>query len=71
MRAVYLNAFSRASNRVWRDLSLGVIAVTGRADAEDARLSRANGFAAHLVKPVDLSRLGALLDEGQLPGARP
>ena len=43
--------------------AMKVIAVTGRAEAEDARLSRANGFAAHLVKPVDLRELGLLLDE--------
>jgi CheY-like chemotaxis protein len=39
-----------------------VIAVTGRGLDEDARESRAKGFAAHLVKPVDLRRLGSLLD---------
>ncbi len=39
-----------------------VIAVTGRGLDEHARESRAQGFAAHLVKPVDLQRLATLLD---------
>jgi CheY-like chemotaxis protein len=39
-----------------------VIAVTGRGLDEDARESRAKGFAAHLVKPVDMRRLATLLD---------
>ncbi|MEP6503835.1 MAG: response regulator [Betaproteobacteria bacterium] len=39
-----------------------VIAVTGRGLDEDARQSRARGFAAHLVKPVDLGQLANLLD---------
>ena len=42
--------------------AMKVIAVTGRDQDEDARASRANGFAAHLVKPVDLRELAALLD---------
>ena len=42
--------------------AMKVIAVTGRSEREDARMSRANGFAAHLVKPVDLRELAALLD---------
>jgi CheY-like chemotaxis protein len=38
-----------------------VIAITGRGEADDRRRSRLQGFAAHLVKPVDLDRLAALL----------
>jgi len=49
--------------------AMKVIAVTGRAEAADARLSRSHGFAAHLVKPVDLRELATLLDGGA--GATP
>lgn len=38
-----------------------VIAVTGRNQIEDIRASRAKGFVAHLVKPVDLDQLASLI----------
>ncbi|MET0382675.1 MAG: response regulator [Burkholderiaceae bacterium] len=41
---------------------LPIVAITGFGGAEDARRSRAKGFAAHLVKPVDAARLAALFE---------
>jgi PAS domain S-box-containing protein len=40
-----------------------LIAVTGYGQADDRRRSREAGFDVHLVKPVQLKQLGALLDE--------
>jgi CheY-like chemotaxis protein len=45
-----------------------LVAVTGYGQAADRARSRAVGFDGHLVKPVDLARLDALIDE--LVGAR-
>jgi signal transduction histidine kinase len=42
--------------------ALKLIAVTGYGQAADRERSRANGFDAHLVKPVDLDALADLLD---------
>ena len=39
-----------------------VVAVSGYGHPEDRRLSRVAGFDAHLVKPVDLAQLQALVD---------
>ncbi len=41
---------------------LTLLALTGYADAETQRRSQEAGFAAHLVKPADLSQLRALLN---------
>lgn len=38
-----------------------IVAITGSGTAEDARRSRAKGFSAHLVKPVDPASLATLL----------
>ena len=42
-----------------RDIRL--IAITGYGQDADRERSRAAGFDAHLVKPVDLDQLGALI----------
>jgi CheY-like chemotaxis protein len=42
--------------------SVRLVAVTGRADDQDRRDALAAGFDDHLVKPVDLARLAALLN---------
>ncbi len=44
-----------------------LIALTGYGQAEDKQQSREAGFTAHLVKPVDLSTLGQVI-ESLLPG---
>jgi signal transduction histidine kinase len=44
-----------------------LIALTGFGSEEDRRQSRESGFNAHLVKPVELTALQALLAEGVLP----
>ena len=41
--------------------SIQIAAVTGWGQADDLRRSRAAGFDAHLVKPVERSALAALL----------
>lgn len=41
--------------------ALPIVAITGFGGPEDARRSRAKGFAAHLVKPVDPASLAKLL----------
>ncbi len=50
----------RLRQQVWGQ-SMRVIALTGYGQEEDKRLSKAAGFDAHLVKPVDLGDLLALL----------
>ena len=42
-----------------------LIALTGHASPEDEARARAAGFDAHMVKPVDVDRLVALLGAGQ------
>jgi len=42
--------------------SVQLVAVTGRSDAQDRQDAMAAGFNEHLVKPVDLARLAALLN---------
>jgi signal transduction histidine kinase len=54
-----------AARRIRHDLGLHdalLIAMTGYGQEEDKRRSREAGFNAHLVKPVDLSELKALLE---------
>ncbi len=54
-----------AARRIRLDLGLRdalLIAMTGYGQEEDKRRSREAGFNAHLVKPVDLSELKALLE---------
>jgi CheY-like chemotaxis protein len=41
---------------------LRLVALTGYSQASDRARSRELGFAAHLVKPIDLDALGMLLD---------
>jgi PAS domain S-box-containing protein len=41
-----------------------IIAMTGWGQVEDMRRSEAAGFTAHLVKPVDLAKLYALINDG-------
>lgn len=47
--------------------SMRVIALTGYGQAEDKRLSEAAGFDAHLIKPVDLDTLLAVLTGSPIP----
>jgi CheY-like chemotaxis protein len=42
--------------------ALRLVALTGYGQASDRERSRALGFAAHLVKPIDLDALGTLLN---------
>jgi CheY-like chemotaxis protein len=44
-----------------------LVALTGFGGEEDRRQSQAAGFDAHMVKPVDLATLHALLAQGSLP----
>jgi signal transduction histidine kinase/CheY-like chemotaxis protein len=44
------------------DAAIKLIAVTGYGQPSDSEASRRAGFAAHLVKPVDVSELAAVLD---------
>ena len=46
-----------------RDIRL--VAVTGYGQERDRVASRAAGFAEHVVKPVDIERLRAILDEAR------
>ncbi len=41
--------------------ALPIVAITGSGSAEDVRRSRAKGFSAHLVKPVQPASLATLL----------
>ena len=41
--------------------SIAIIAMTGWGQAEDRQRSKDAGFSAHLVKPVDISKLGTLM----------
>jgi signal transduction histidine kinase len=50
--------------------SVKLVAITGYGQAADRERSRAAGFDAHLVKPVDLDALAALLEELTLSGMR-
>jgi PAS domain S-box-containing protein len=59
--------------RRFRDLPelkrVQLLAVTGYGQQEDKERSRAAGFYEHLVKPIDFSRLRALIDRGvEQPG---
>jgi CheY-like chemotaxis protein len=59
--------------RRFRDLPelkrVQLLAVTGYGQQEDKERSRAAGFYEHLVKPIDFSRLRALIDHGvEQPG---
>ena len=45
-----------------RDPRIELIAITGYGQPEDRRRSREAGFHEHLTKPIDLKRLGVLLD---------
>jgi len=57
-----------------RDLPDGqdihLVAVTGYGQQRDRTASKAAGFAEHVVKPVDLERLQAILEE-EAPACRP
>jgi len=46
-----------------------LIALTGHASSEDEARARAAGFDAHMVKPVDVDRLVALLHADPPPGS--
>jgi CheY-like chemotaxis protein len=46
-----------------------IVAMTGYGQEEDRRRSVAAGFDGHLVKPVDLEEIQALLAGLQLPSA--
>jgi CheY-like chemotaxis protein len=46
-----------------------LLAVTGYGQQEDKERSRAAGFQEHLVKPIDFSRLRALIDRSPSPAA--
>ena len=53
----------------WRDTEL--IAITGYGQDSDRRQSSAAGFDHHLVKPIDLAALAALLESTRRRGAEP
>jgi two-component system CheB/CheR fusion protein len=47
-----------------------LVALTGFGGEADRRRSRASGFDVHLVKPVEMTALQALLAEGAIPCRR-
>ncbi|RZM28069.1 MAG: response regulator, partial [Pedobacter sp.] len=52
----------RLRGEVWSK-SMVLIALTGYGQAEDRQRTKAAGFDAHLVKPIDLAVLTQLIEE--------
>ncbi|HEY5089548.1 MAG TPA: ATP-binding protein [Polyangia bacterium] len=53
---------ARRLREVWGDPSIRFVAITGYGQEADKEEARAAGFGAHLVKPVDIDKLAAMLD---------
>ena len=51
----------RALRERWHDPSVRFVAITGYGQESDKEKARAAGFAAHLVKPIKLAELAAVV----------
>jgi CheY-like chemotaxis protein len=58
-----IDGFEVATRIRARDPAIRLVALTGYGRDEDLAASRAAGFDAHLLKPVSMQQLGALIEE--------